>query len=101
MIRLLQGCPIHGIEGVEKEMGLQLCFELALRRNQNLKGSMEWQWRLDSRGKISEIELLDSTIQDRRMIRCVRKKIANWKFPRPKRGSVEIKYPFYFAPAKG
>ncbi|MFW7378254.1 MAG: hypothetical protein ACOH5I_05575 [Oligoflexus sp.] len=27
---------------------LQLCFELALRRNQNLSGKMEWQWRLDS-----------------------------------------------------
>ncbi|WP_234996054.1 AgmX/PglI C-terminal domain-containing protein [Pseudobacteriovorax antillogorgiicola] len=80
---------------------LQLCFELALRRNQNLQGSMEWQWRLDSRGRISDIELLDTTISDRRMIRCVRKKIANWRFPRPRRGSVEIKYPFYFAPAKG
>ncbi|NRA65723.1 MAG: AgmX/PglI C-terminal domain-containing protein [Pseudobacteriovorax sp.] len=80
---------------------LQLCFELALRRNQGLQGKMEWQWRLDSRGKISELELLNSSINDRKMIRCVRKRIANWRFPRPKRGSVEIKYPFFFSPAKG
>ncbi len=80
---------------------LQLCFELALRRNQGLSGTMEWQWRLDSRGKISDIELLTSSIKDRKMIRCVRKKIANWKFPRPRKGSVEIRYPFYFSPAKG
>ena len=80
---------------------LQLCFELALRRNQALKGTMEWQWRLDTKGKISDIELLGTSIRDRRMIRCIRKRIASWKFPRPRNGSVEIKYPFYFAPQKG
>ena len=80
---------------------LQLCFELALRRNQALKGSMEWQWRLDTKGKISDIELVNSSISDRRMIRCVRKKISSWRLPKPRRGSVEVKYPFYFLPAKG
>ena len=80
---------------------LQLCFELALRRNQNLSGEMEWQWRLDSRGELSDLELLNSSIRDRRMIRCVRKKIARWKFPRPRRGSIQVKYPFRFDPARG
>ena len=42
---------------------LQLCFELALRRNQGTAGVMEWQWRLDSRGKISDIELLQTSIK--------------------------------------
>lgn len=85
----------------EHKFQLQLCFELALRRNNSISGNMEWSWRLDSKGDISDIELLDSSIDDRRMIRCIRKKIASWRFPRPKRGSIEIKYPFYFAPAKG
>lgn len=80
---------------------LKLCFELALRRNQNLSGIMEWQWRLDSRGKISEIELISSSIKDRTMIRCVRKKIAGWKFPRPRHGSIQIRHPFSFSRAKG
>lgn len=85
----------------KNEFELQLCYELALRRNQLLTGKMEWQWRLDSRGIISDLTLLDTEIKDRRMARCVRKKIASWKFPRPKRGSVEVKYPFYFGPQKG
>ena len=80
---------------------LQLCFELALRRNRNLKGSMEFRWRLDSRGKISDLELMNSTIKDRSMNRCVKQKIARWKFPRPRRGSVEVTYPFVFSPARG
>ena len=80
---------------------LQLCYELALRRNQLAKGSMEWSWRINSRGKISDLELLSSTISDRSMERCVRRKITSWNFPRPRRGSVEVRYPFRFAKGRG
>ena len=31
----------------------------------------------------------------------VRGKIANWKWPRPQKGSIQISYPFLFRPAKG
>lgn len=85
----------------KKRFEIQLCFELALRRKQDLEGAMEWQWRLDSRGRISDIELVNTTISDRRMIDCIRNKIARWQFPRPKRGSVEVSYPFRFSPNKG
>jgi hypothetical protein len=80
----------------ERQFELQLCFELALRRNRDVSGAMTWQWRLDSRGKISEIKVVESSIKDAKMIECIRKKIARWKFPRPKRGSVQINYPFRF-----
>lgn len=80
---------------------LQLCFELALRRNRNVNGRMEWTWRLDSRGKLSDLTLNTSTIKDRRMKRCVRQKIARWKWPRPRKGSVEVTYPFVFRPNRG
>ncbi len=84
-----------------KRFELQLCFELALRRNHKTAGTMKWQWRLDSRGKISDLTLVSSNIVDRQMKNCVMKKIGSWRFPRPKRGSVEITYPFHFKPAKG
>ena len=78
---------------------IRLCYELALRRDQLVSGKMEWQWRLDSRGKISDVQLLSSTIKDRRMTRCIRRKISGWSFPRPRKGSVEIRYPFTFKSA--
>lgn len=84
-----------------RKFELQLCFELALRRNQNLAGSMMFQWRLDSRGTLSDLELLSSSIADRPMISCVKNKIASWRFPRPKRGSVQIKYPLVFEKSRG
>jgi hypothetical protein len=80
---------------------LQLCYELALRRNQQAVGSMEWQWHLDTQGKVYDIDLVKSSISDPKMIECVRGKIARWKWPKPQKGSIQISYPFLFRPAKG
>lgn len=80
---------------------LQLCFELALRRNQLARGTMEWKWRIDSRGAISDISLVSSSIEDRKMIDCIRDKMGKWRFPRPRRGSIEVSYPFEFNPTRG
>jgi hypothetical protein len=80
---------------------LQLCYELALRRDEGATGTMEWKWRIDSRGLISDVALLSTTIKDPKMQTCIHRKISNWRFPRPRRGSVEISYPFEFAPTKG
>lgn len=80
---------------------LQLCYELALRRNEMASGIMEWRWRIDSRGSISNLALVSSNIRDQKMVDCIRNKINAWRFPRPRRGSIEISYPFEFAPTKG
>ncbi len=80
---------------------LQLCYELALRRNSGTAGTVEWSWRIDSRGSISDLELLTSTIKDDVMLQCLRNKISSWSFPRPSRGSVLIRYPFSFKPRQG
>ena len=85
----------------ENKYQLQLCYELALRRNEVASGTMEWRWRIDSRGFISDVALLSSGIKDQRMATCIRQKISTWRFPRPRRGSVEVSYPFEFSPAKG
>jgi hypothetical protein len=80
---------------------LQLCYELALRRNEAASGTMEWRWRIDSRGVISDVALVASAIKDQSMIQCIQRKISAWSFPRPRRGSVEVSYPFEFSPSKG
>ena len=85
----------------KNQFDLQLCFETALRRNQATTGTMEWKWRIDTRGTIEDLELVRSTIKDPKMIRCVRQKISSWQLPRPRRGSVEVVYPFEFKPARG
>ena len=80
---------------------LQLCYELALRRNQGLSGGMDIKWRLDSRGEVSELEINATSIHDRQMEKCLLRKLASWKFPRPNHGSVEINHHLSFSPARG
>jgi hypothetical protein len=80
---------------------LRLCYEIALRRNQTATGSMEWRWLIDSRGVIANIGLLKNSIKDEELVRCVRDRIATWKFPKPTGGSVEVRYPFEFSRDKG
>jgi hypothetical protein len=85
----------------KNQFQLQLCYELALRRNIDARGSMDWQWRIDSRGRISDIILKGTSIADRRMVECVRNKMAQWTFPHPRRGSIEVNHSFQFSPRKG
>ena len=85
----------------ENRYQLQLCYELALRRDELAAGTMEWKWRIDTRGLISDVALVSTSIKDPRMAECIRRKISTWRFPRPRRGSVEVSYPFEFAPTKG
>lgn len=80
---------------------LQICYEAALRKNFRLKGQMEWEWVLDTKGAVSRLALVASDIKDRQMIRCVKARIAKWQLPRAKNGKVKIRFPFTFDRAKG
>lgn len=84
-----------------KRIELHLCYEQALRRNQNLQGQMHWSWDIDRRGQISNIILAKSSLQDRQMINCVRRRMAAWSFPKPRKGSIKVTHTFNFIPQKG
>jgi hypothetical protein len=80
---------------------LRLCYEMALRRNQAAFGTMEWSWTIDTRGQIGEIGLIHSSIKDQELIECIHDKISKWTFPKPRGGSVQVRYPFEFSRDKG
>ncbi|RZA14913.1 MAG: AgmX/PglI C-terminal domain-containing protein, partial [Proteobacteria bacterium] len=80
---------------------LQLCYELALRRNQAAAGLMEWRWNLDTKGRVTDLELIDSDISDGKMISCIRDKLSRWTWPKPLKGTVQVSFPFSFKPSKG
>ena len=84
-----------------KRFDVQLCYESALRRNHVLEGEMAWQWVVNTMGQISDIELVQSDLADNKLARCIRKKLASWKFPRAERGSVKVMHKFKFRPIKG
>lgn len=79
---------------------LKLCYELGLRRNPHLQGYMDWRWIIDSRGTTREVLLVESEIRDTQLSSCISEKIGRWRFPRPRRGSVEITHRFNFSPRR-
>lgn len=85
----------------KRRFQLQICYENALRKNFRLKGQMEWEWVLDTRGKVSGLALVNSDIKDRQMIRCIKSRIAKWQLPKARNGKVKIRFPFTFDRAKG
>lgn len=80
---------------------LNLCYEMALRRNERLSGSMDWSWKISSKGQLSDLTLESATLKDRLMTKCIRSTIRKWPFPHPKRGSVIIRHSFMFKPKGG
>ncbi|MDD9950325.1 MAG: AgmX/PglI C-terminal domain-containing protein [Zetaproteobacteria bacterium] len=80
---------------------LNLCYEMALRRNERLSGRMDWSWKISSKGILSELTLESATLKDRLMTRCIRNTIREWPFPHPQRGSVIIRHSFLFKPKGG
>jgi hypothetical protein len=83
-----------------KRFELELCYDATLRSARKVAGKMEWRWRINERGNTGDLELVETTIKNQSLVRCIREKIARWNFPRPRRGSVEVTYPFYFKPSK-
>lgn len=80
---------------------LQICYEIALRRDESSGGIMEWSWKVDSKGRIFDIELIANNISDDKMVKCIREKISQWRFPHPQNGAIQISFPFEFVPTKG
>jgi hypothetical protein len=98
--------PILNPEKIEKfihnhKYQLQICYEIALQNDDQSAGSMEWKWKVDQTGRIFDVSLIAANINNEKMIRCIREKIAQWKFPSPLNGVVEISFPFEFSPSKG
>ena len=86
------------VEKNSYEIGI--CYELALRRRKDAGGKAVFSWVIDPRGQSQEVKLLSSTIENKSMEGCLRRKIARWRFPRPLHGSVRVNYPFAFVASK-
>lgn len=80
---------------------LNLCYEKVLRRDHTLAGKMNWSWRIDSSGMVSEINLLKTTLSDNSLIECIKESLSTWQFPRPAKGSIKVSHSFVFEPQSG
>lgn len=82
----------------DRKVELEVCYELALRNNEELSAKAEVQWFITKLGKATKLEFTASNIADPRMLNCIRNRIQSWRFPRAKHADVKIVYPFQFSP---
>lgn len=80
---------------------IQVCYELALRKNKDITGQMIWTWIIDSRGLARDLKVNTDDTKNSALTKCIEQKILSWKFPRPDRGSVQVSFPFSFSRNKG
>ncbi len=85
----------------QNQYGLQVCYELSLRKNKNTAAKMVWSWVIDSQGQARDLRAESDSGENIALRECVGKKISSWTFPRPDRGSVRVSFPFSFQRNKG
>lgn len=72
------------------------CHEVQLKTDSTLAGKLEVSFTIGADGRVSDAELASDDLGT--MGACVVKAVKRWKFPKPKSGSVAVRYPFTFAP---
>jgi hypothetical protein len=54
------------------------CYKRLLRGNPNLKGKVEVRFAIDPDGRVSWVEIVDTTIDDESLRNCMMSRIRNW-----------------------
>ena len=78
---------------------IQYCYERELKRNPELKGKVTVRITVHPDGHVSEVTILNSTLNNERVERCIRSRIANWKDFKPiepSEGTVTFRQSFTF-----
>ncbi|MFQ5650756.1 MAG: TonB family protein [bacterium] len=57
---------------------IQYCYERELKRNPNLRGKITVRFTITSGGRVKNVELVSSTINNRSVERCVLNRIRRW-----------------------
>ena len=77
---------------------LRFCYEIALQKEPELKGSLDVNLLISSRGAVNVAEVSSSTLESSTLERCVTNKIRRWMFPSLREGvSAKILLPITFS----
>jgi hypothetical protein len=75
-------------------------YEHALRRNPDLAGKIEVQFKVDAHGQVRDVVITRDTLGDGETSERVKSVLASWRLPAPRDGDEYYAYPFTFrAPA--
>ncbi len=75
---------------------VRYCYEKQLKMNPELEGKLTVRFTIGLDGHISAAKIEDSSLNNMEVESCVLYKIKNWRFPRPRGGTVTVIFPFIF-----
>jgi hypothetical protein len=84
-----------------REEDLLSCYREALKRRPGLSGSVTVRYTVSSIGYLSKVAVKEATLKDKRMHRCLVRKIEKWRLPSAKGGGIcHIQCRWKFIPPK-
>ncbi|HEY8211302.1 MAG TPA: AgmX/PglI C-terminal domain-containing protein [Myxococcaceae bacterium] len=75
---------------------IRYCYEMELARAPALSGKLAVQFIIGSEGQVATANVIDTTLKNPELSRCVISRVQSWVFPKPKGGVVLVRYPFVF-----
>ncbi len=87
---------------VAKQVGrARACYDRALKRNPDLSGRLMARFTIVETGQVDGLGVVEDTLRDTRLRRCVLTQMQLWRFPLPLGGPIVVQYPFAFESARG
>ena len=78
---------------------IRAAYEKALRRSPKLAGRIVIRLIIGADGKVTEATVAEDTVGDADLAQAILKVVRRFRFPKPPGGgTVEVRYPFVFAP---
>ena len=79
---------------------IRACYELELKRDSSLKGTVVVRFTITPGGQTSEVEIESDTMGDKAVAGCLTSLVRGWVFPFKPAEDTAVAYPFVFS-AKG
>jgi outer membrane biosynthesis protein TonB len=85
-------------EVIRRNLGqIRYCYERQLSSNRELYGKVMVKFQIAASGDVSEPKIDSTTMKSSMVEGCILRRLATWKFPLPKGGTiVKVSYPFLF-----
>lgn len=82
---------------VKREMGgIKYCYEKGLKKNPKLSGKIVVEFVIGINGSVQTARVVFSSMGAPNVERCIVRRVTRFRFPKPKKGSVKVNYPFIF-----
>ncbi len=76
---------------------IRYCYERELARSPGLYGKVIVKFVIAATGRVSNAQVVETTMKNEALEQCLIKKVRSWRFPKPRGGGIVIvSYPFVF-----